>query len=249
MNEKSQIIQLTLGVISAMNNFKDKLQIFVIGLLMGILLGGGFFLLKLDQYLTNFQFIKSEKGTISEETVNQMKATENAQKFTKEKLRENQSRKSTASTDTFSTMQSNTRNGKDYLEDSLLTDSLDLLDEEIVVRKDELLTSRAVELIYIGSTKKHKDSLLQKLTGIREGQDNPVYKVEFWRSPLNYRGYKMSKNKLVLFGIGSTEPIILYKLDDHFYLKHLQNSYHLDFTDAFRPFDRVTDEEVLARLQ
>jgi hypothetical protein len=232
-----------------MNNFRDKLQIFVIGLLMGILLGGGFFLLKLDEYLSNFQANKADKGTISEEEVSEQKISEKVPRPSKEKNQENQSRKSSPGNDSISALQSRVHNRNESLLDSLSADSLDLLDDEIIVRKDELLNSRSVELIFIGSTKKNKDSLLQKLTGIKEGQDNPIYKVEFWRSPLNYRGYKMSRNKLVLFGIGSSEPIILYKLEDRFYLKHLQNSYRLDFTDGFRPFDRVTDEEVLAKLQ
>ena len=39
--------------------FRDKLQVFFLGLLLGLVLGGGFFLLKLDQYVKELSFYKS----------------------------------------------------------------------------------------------------------------------------------------------------------------------------------------------
>jgi hypothetical protein len=47
-----------------------------------------------------------------------------------------------------------------------------------------------------------------------------LFNIEFWTSPLHYKGYKMGKYKLVLYGINATDDIKIYRLDDVVYLKN-----------------------------
>ncbi|MCX6295511.1 MAG: hypothetical protein NTX97_05505, partial [Bacteroidetes bacterium] len=73
--------------------------------------------------------------------------------------------------------------------------------------------------------------------------------IEFWSSPLNYKGYKMSKYKLVLYGIASAEGLKLFKLDDDIYMKSASFVYHLDAFGDFKPYERITDESIINKLK
>jgi hypothetical protein len=73
--------------------------------------------------------------------------------------------------------------------------------------------------------------------------------VEFWSSPLNYRGYKMNRSKLVLYGFSDPEGVRLFKLDDEVYLHTGSAVYRLDFSNDFRPYERVTSEVILGKLK
>lgn len=76
-----------------------------------------------------------------------------------------------------------------------------------------------------------RDSLL--VNNIKEADDNGLY-VEFWRSPINYTGYKLSKNTLVLFGIYQYTSIMLRYLQNGILeLEYLDNKINLKCTDDF----------------
>jgi len=141
--------------------------------------------------------------------------------------------------------------------DSLLRDSSGELlrpenPEGIVVKKDELLSSRNVTLVNISAPAGSSgDSLLLEVSGIRDDRKNVIvaFTVEFWQSPINYKGYKMGKNKIILFGISSGEEIKLYRLNDEIYMKRQQQVYHLDYSNDFSQFERVNDQFLLAKLK
>ena len=63
------------------------------------------------------------------------------------------------------------------------------------------------------------------------------------------KGYKMSKYKLILYGVSSPEGLKIYKLDDIVYLKSTSFVYRLDATGEFKPYERITDESILNRLK
>src|ERR1035437_1411750 len=51
-----------------MSSFKDKSQVFVIGLMAGLIVAGGFFILKLDNYFKELSFYKSISKTFSSDS-------------------------------------------------------------------------------------------------------------------------------------------------------------------------------------
>ena len=75
-----------------------------------------------------------------------------------------------------------------------------------------------------------------------------MVQIEFWQSPLNYRGYKMSKGKLVLFGAEPTEELTLYKMEEVVYMKNKTGVFRLDLSSDFRQAERINDATLLARL-
>ena len=88
------------------------------------------------------------------------------------------------------------------------------------------------------------------ISGIKNTKkSSSTIRVEFWQSPINYKGYKMTKNKVVLFGINAGDVIKLFLLEDNIFIKHNQNYYKLYFTDDFKQFEKVTDLSIIAKLK
>jgi hypothetical protein len=126
-------------------------------------------------------------------------------------------------------------------------------DSNIVVMTNQLISVASLPLKNMDSITRDKDvvrsdSMLASMTNTSEGSEPSTYRVEFWQSPLNFKGYKMSMGKLILYGINSTSHVSLVKGDDGFYLLTNQNAYKVIYTDDYKPFERVTDKTVLKKL-
>ncbi|MBA3706021.1 MAG: hypothetical protein H0W84_09020 [Bacteroidetes bacterium] len=240
-----------------MSNFKEKSQLFIMGLMVGLLIAGGFFILKLDNYFQELNFYKSIAKTFStrnnSETIVQLEdaAPDKEKKLivnktkTKKTAFENDGDKTNLilNEDTL-----NTHSAKD----SLLISGIST--DDIVVRKDEFLFTKTIEIFNLSPVANQgisKDSLLEKVSGIND--DKPISKqllnTEFWQSPLNYKGYKMSKNKIVLYGITSADGIKIYKLEDVIYLKNAASIFKLDYSSDFKPFEKIADEAIINKLK
>lgn len=235
--------------------FRDKIQVFFFGLMLGLLIGACFFVFKLDGYFKELSFYKSnaKKGIVKEvmlSPVNEKPA---------EKRNYKSVSKAPAKTATVAdsvdvenvqetALVSNNQN------DSLLNDSAGIYNEEnIVVKKDELISARTVDMQVIKGTKDivpgNSDSLLNKISGVKKETPVTSYKVEFWMSPLNYKGYKMLKNKIILYGINPAEPVKFYKLDGVVYCRTSSLLYKLDYSPEFRYFEVVTDESLITKIK
>ena len=236
-----------------MSSFKEKSQGFVIGILVGLVVAGGFFVFKLDDYFKELNFYKSVSNTFSsdkteatEPEVKEASSTEVKEKKKKEKSAKVESEESDIEAQVTGNLDS-VKISKDSLtlENPIMDD--------VVVRKDELLSTKTLEVLNLDPVDKmtSKDSLLQKVSGIKDDRSSSkqYVNVEFWASPLNYKGYKMSKYKLVLYGIASSEGLKLYKLDDVTYLKNAAFIYRLDAFGDFKAYERITDESIITKLK
>jgi hypothetical protein len=244
-----------------MSHFKDKLQVFFLGLLLGLLLGGGFFLFKLDQYVKELSIYKSftqhneqsASQTGKEEQIEEKKAVKPVVQ-----IPAGHSNELTPSRDTAH------KADKPLLAEKSISDSLKSSDslapvsanqDDIVLKKDELLFSRSVELINISPVANNisnsKDSLAAKVAGVRD--DRPSGRqfcpVEIWTSPLNYKGYKMSRTKIILYGLNDADALRLFKLDDEIYLHCGSQVFRMEYTNEFHPYEKVISENILSKLK
>ena len=126
-------------------------------------------------------------------------------------------------------------------------------DSNVVVMTNQLITVASLPVKNIDSIATDKktvrsDSMLASMTNTSDESEPMVYRVEFWQSPLNFKGYKMSLGKLILYGINSTGRVSLVKGDDGYYLLANQSAYRVMYTDDYKPFERVTDKTVLKKL-
>jgi hypothetical protein len=235
-----------------MINFKEKAQIFIVGLSIGLLVAGAFFILKLDDYFKELNLLKrvSHTFTSPEKKAEQIEPLREEKPAKKRKdLTENPDK---ISQDTLLLQDPDLTNLSDTISRDSIQSAL-LAAEDIVVKQDELISTRTIEVYNMSPTAKlnSKDSLLQKVSGIKDDKQTgkQMFNVELWSSPLNYKGYKMSKYKIVLYGITAMDAVKLYKLEDVIYLKLSSAVYRLDYISDFKSYDRVTDEQIITKLK
>lgn len=221
-----------------LHQFGNRLQVFLLGLLLGVILAGGFFLLKVDQYIKELAVVKSfTEPDKAEETIED--ETGKVKTDNKKKSKSQTTDKVTQESD----LKSDSLGGDSTLPAVFQTSDGD----EIVVKKEQLLGERVVSLINLDGGNAI-DSIRSREAGINEVPGKSLT-VEFWQSPLNYRGYKLTRNRLVLFGFASEDPVSLFRLENNTYLSSNNGVFRLETTSDFRQLERVTDETVLNRLQ
>jgi len=118
-------------------------------------------------------------------------------------------------------------------------DSLLILGEDILVERDQLLSTELVRIenVYNDSlaapTNVLIDSLREKLNIIEK--DWPEYlKIEMWKSPLNYKGYKMSKSTLIVYGLLNELILHVYSKGDTIFVETNETSYQFEQTSDFK---------------
>jgi hypothetical protein len=245
-----------------MADFKEKTQTFIFGMLVGLVIAGSFFIFKLDNYIEKLKLYKNITKTFylhtsknkMKEEVKFVETTEeinsNSEAYKKEKKRiknSNGSKKLLSSTNDTATVFS--------VQDSIA--AIDFFESEknnIVIEKDEQVSSSILEITNLNrlSSNEHaSDSILQKLSGIRDDKNfaKRTITVELWKSPLHYKGYKMTKNKLILYGFPSADGIKLFKLDDVVYMKISSSAYILEQTYEYKPYQHVDDLVVIGKLK
>ena len=224
-----------------------------------MLAGAGFFIFKMDGMLEKVNLFSSSKDTVI------IKQAQEESKNEKQRVKKYTGKRDTSK----NTMSSAELLAQKYSRevpikrvmaeaDSLLKDDALTLKAEkdttaletFIVRKDELIDTKNFQVVNLQSEEGNpSDSLLEKVSGINNTKSSSSLKVEFWQSPINYKGYKMTKNKIVLFGINPDENIKLFHLEDNIFMKHNQNYFRLSFTDDFKQFEKVTDTSIIAKLK
>ncbi|MCW3070176.1 MAG: hypothetical protein JWO44_66 [Bacteroidetes bacterium] len=241
-----------------MTNFREKAQVFIIGLSIGLLIAGAFFILKLDDYFKELNLYKkvSQSFSSTEQASESTEKTEQPEKQEKKQNQKPSKNKTAVYSDSAAAPEK-----KELVPDAdtlrMKGDSAIAImaaEDDIVVRKDEQLMTRTLDVYNLNPTaskQSSKDSLLQKVSGIKDDKagSKQMFNIELWASPLNYKGYKMSKYKIVLYGIQSLDNVKLYKLDDVIYLKSAAMVYRLDYASDFKQYERITDEQITNKLK
>ncbi len=89
--------------------------------------------------------------------------------------------------------------------------------------------------------------MAQKLAKVEENT-NDLYFIEFWKTPLNAKGYRFTKNKILLYGFMDYANVLLYELDNSFYIKSADQVYRIFYDADFKPLERVLDSDLLAKI-
>jgi hypothetical protein len=234
-----------------MSNFRKKAQTFTLGLLLGIVIAGTFFILRLDNYFKELNVYKNfTKAFLYRQSASPEK-TDKAEETTTTKINNKKL------SEQFSTKNTSVKKHEMATDSIAVADSIlqsgDFSDN-IVIRKDELLNIRTIELKNLDARESmsHADSLLEKVSEIKDDRNNyrnQSMKIEFWKSPLNYKGYKLSKYNVILYGLTDTENLKIYTLDGILYMKNASAVYKLDYNADFKPYERVTDEMITSSLK
>jgi hypothetical protein len=126
--------------------------------------------------------------------------------------------------------------------DSLLIQERILLpDENMIIRRDELIETKTIDASRIQtkeSSRQKNDSLIRQFSE-NPPQEEQRYKVEYWKSPVNFKGYRLIRNSLVLFGLSPEVPLTLQQTNDYLLLRYGKQTYKLQPTESFEPLPKV----------
>lgn len=233
-----------------MSSFRKKAQIFMLGLLLGIVIAGTFFILRLDNYFKELNVYKhfSENFLYQQSTASEQPHKADDIALAKINIKKQIDQSSVKNTPLEKTATS----------DSLVnTDSVfqsGNFSDNIVIRKDELLNVKTVELknLDLPENMSHVDSLLEKVSEIKDDRNSnrkPYMQIEFWKSPLNYKGYKLSKYNVILYGLTDTQNLKIFTLNGILYMRNASAVYKLDYNADFKPYERITDEMITSSLK
>lgn len=199
---------------------------------MGLLAGVAFFMFKIDDYIKKINKPSIDNIKIVEQTV------------TEDPDKDNTSRKENGNDKERHKPTINTKNSPsiNYSE----VDEL-LKEEAIKVAQEELLSVKNIKVINLDVRSK-KDTLTGQLAGVTSSDYPNMFFVEFWKTPLNSKGYRMTRNRVILYGLSDFSSITIYKVDDNYYLKNDDLVYKISAGTEFKPMEPVNDSELLARI-
>ena len=209
-----------------MLKFKYKIPPFVFGVTIGLLIGIVFFIFKIDDYIKKISKPSIESIKVTEQTVNNV---------SDKKEDKNADKKSGINTKHSPNI--------NYSEvDALLND-----ENDITVAKEELLSVKNIKVIDLDGSKK-QDTLVGQLAGVTSSDYPNLFFVEFWKTPLNSKGYRMTRNRVILYGLSDFSNITIYKVEDSFYLKNDEFVYKISAGTEFKSLELVSDAELLAKI-
>jgi hypothetical protein len=208
--------------------FKYKIPPFVFGVSIGLLAGIAFFIFKIDDYLKKFNKPDIDNIKIVEQTITNSPS-------------ENKSKDESKSGKKASINTKNSPNINYNEVDALLKE------DDIKVAQEELLSVKNIKVIDL-DTRTKRDTLTGQLAGVTSSDYPNLFFVEFWKTPLNSKGYRMTRNRVILYGLSDFSNITIYKVDDNFYLKDDDVVYKISSGTEFKPMELVSDSQLLARI-
>ncbi len=121
----------------------------------------------------------------------------------------------------------------DTIKIDLAIQDTDYYDDNIVVMRDKLVNLKSALISGLSDITDEYDSLLFSEEDLAD-ENSKIYRIEIWRSPVNYQGYKLAKNKVILYGINQYDSLVFWSSNDSIFLDHLEDTYLLEVNEDFR---------------
>ena len=122
----------------------------------------------------------------------------------------------------------------------------------VEVKKDKLIFAKSYNIpgleMFSADNPGRLDSLLTDNKSGSANNNKNLMKVEYWKSPINYKGYKTGKNKLVLFGIDNFEMVSFRVFNKSLYMKYMSEYYLIDKTEDFKSLIPVSNQQLITQL-
>jgi hypothetical protein len=228
-----------------MGKFSQKVQIFIFGASIGLLIASLFFIFKLDNLFSKVSLFESgTKAEVHEEEISKEK--------TEESKKSDASSNGSLSSSNNSSKNSYVKSDSSFISSKsgyLNTENINYEEEDINVLKEELLSVKNITLKdFDGKQINKSDSTLYVMSGVNAGNKSDLYLIEFWKTPLNSKGYKMTRNRILIYGIKENSDLCVAKINEQYYLKNNTEIYHLNYSPEFKPMEKVNEENILKKL-
>ena len=223
--------------------FREKVPVFIFGVSVGLLAGCLFFLFKLDTYVRNFNLsILNQKQNISEQVISPKKEEDKNQ--TKDKNTNKPKAEVKKQGNTSSKYES-------VISMNDITDSSYVNSENYQVLKEELISVKNIYVKMLTPEEKTStaDSLAASLAGVTNPPREEFFMIEFWKTPLNSKGYKMTRSRLLIYGYPEKSDLALVKRDDNYYLRNNKMIYRLSYSSEFKPMERSNESGLAGMFQ
>ncbi len=102
------------------------------------------------------------------------------------------------------------------------------------IAQDELISVKTIYIPVSEDKRTRQQELDSLLIDDVTPQKKDILRIEFWRSPINYSGYRMSPDKLVLFGFYQPEEVSFEFKNQKIQIKYKDNIFILENTDDFK---------------
>ncbi|NTW31893.1 MAG: hypothetical protein HGB12_04595, partial [Bacteroidetes bacterium] len=122
----------------------------------------------------------------------------------------------------------------------------------VPVKKDKLIyvksyTVNGIGKFFTGTAGKLDSLLTDNKTGTNNNLVNSL-RVEFWKSPINYKGYKSGANKLVIFGLDNIEVVSFKILNKNLYMKYMAEYYQIENSTDFKSLNPINNQQLISQL-
>ena len=114
------------------------------------------------------------------------------------------------------------------------------------VKREKMIARGKLKIHRYGKATSQNDSLLAEMNGIKP-LPAKFMEVEYWVSPLNFKGYKLGRSRLILYGV-EEKNIRLATYENNFYLIEKAEVYLLIRSQDFNTFKPLPDKKVAAIL-
>ena len=237
-----------------MNEKKIKWMFFLIGLLSGLVIGGISVRLYTDKVYSENLISQNVVARLFGKMVGLVYKQDKSREARKTSIEENHSYRQADSTKTLSESGETEEPISNHLEapgDTAAAKKQVTEDENIVVLQDQLMGIKKITPMLITGklAGQSSDSLLGSAAGIKPNKSPEFYTIEYWQSPLNFRGYKLGKNKIVLYGINQSEPLKLFVLNQMLYMNFQNQFVKIESHYDFKSFEKITDANLVGLLE
>ena len=138
----------------------------------------------------------------------------------------------------------------DYDEGEFEEEYVDFRDGDLRLKMERILKTEIV-MVRAPEARDVRDSTLavieERMSLNPEGPSKNVV-VEKWYSPVNYRGYKFNRKKLMLYGVDIAEPVYVYFYLGEYYFAFSTRLFNLDETSKNVAFESVKDTVLINYL-
>ncbi len=123
--------------------------------------------------------------------------------------------------------------------------------DEITVEADKMQLDTFLSInrkIYVPKPKQYQTNADDKYAVVTT-VDKRHLEIQFWQSPINYSGYKFSKNLLIIYGNFDMTQITFQELKDTIYMKYKNDYYKFNTSEIYAGMKKETDAKIIADLE
>lgn len=113
-----------------------------------------------------------------------------------------------------------------------------------IIKADKFVGKKNISIIGYNSNKNSADSLVSTLIDVKHVNGGKIT-VEFWESPIHFKGYRLGRDKMIVFGI-SPDDVSLIRHKNDLYLVTINNVYLVKPCSDFCQLRPIKDKAVCA---